>query len=330
MNPPLEAAQLPTDFKDRKTGLVIFGILTTLMGGVCALFVPLMFFGQAMSAKTGTPQNTQVIIPAIVMYGALALVLVWLGIGSMMAQRWARALLLIFSWSWLIIGVISICVMAFVLPQIMESITSTAKPGQPELPAAAKSMMVVIPMIILGVIYVILPGVWVLFYRSENVRATCEAYDPVVRWTDRCPLPVIAVSLWLAFSAPMMVVMAVVYKGVLPVFGTFVVGPAGSALCVVLAFLWAYSAWAFYKLKSIGWWMVVVSIVIFTISAFVTYSRRDLVELYALMGYPQEQIAEIQKFNFLKGATMAWASLCGAVPLLGYLIYLRRFFPGRQ
>jgi hypothetical protein len=186
--------------------------------------------------------------------------------------------------------------------------------------------MILIPALVLSVIYVIMPGIWVFFYRSRHVKATCEAYDPVVRWTDRCPLPVIAVSLWLAFSAPMMLVMAVAYKGVLPVFGTFVVGPLGSALCILLAVLWGYAAWAIYRLEWRGWWIVVVSIVLFSISAFVTYSRRDLTELYSLMGYPEEQIAQIQKFNFLKGPAMAWISIGGVVPLLGYLLYVRKFF----
>lgn len=330
MHPPTETAYPSHDFKDRKTGLVIFGILTMLMGGLCALLVPLMFFGQAMSAKAGTPQNTQAIIPAILMYGVMAVVLVWLGIGSMMARRWARALLLIFSWSWLVVGVLAIGVMAFVLPHLMETINSSTRPGQPELPAAAKSLMLLIPMLVVGVIYLLLPGAWVLFYQSKHVKATCEAADPIVRWTDRCPLPVIAISLWLASGVPMMLVMAVAYHGIIPVFGNFVVGPLGSALYVLFAGLWAYCAWALYKLDRRGWWIVVVSVCIFSISAFMTYSRHELSELYALMGYSKEQIDQIQGFNFLKGSTMAWASLCGTVPLLGYLFYLRRFFPAAR
>jgi hypothetical protein len=331
MNSTSDAVIPSNACKDRKTGLVIFGILTSLMGLLCALFVPLMLFGQAMAAKAGTPQNSQTIIPAILIYGLLAVVLVWLGVGSMMARRWARALLLIFSWSWLTIGVISTGVMVLVLPQVMEVISATNPPGQPEVPAAAKTLMLVVPMLMIGVIYVLLPAAWVLFYRSSHVKATCEVYDPVVRWTDRCPLPLLAVSLWLAFSVPTMLMMAVAFKGVLPMFGSFVFGPPGSALCILIALLLGYSAWAFYKLDLRGWWIIVVSIVLFSISAFITYSRHDLMELYSLMGYPEEQIAQLRKFNFLKGSTMAWASLCGMLPILGYLIYVRRYFvPSNQ
>jgi len=326
MQPPVDTATSASGFTDRKTGLVIFGILTTLLGGLCTLFIPLMFVGQAVAARTGVPQNNQAVLPAILMYGALAVILVWLGVGSMLARRWARALLLIFSWSWLIIGLVSIGVMTFLLPQILETIKTSSSPSQQELPAVARALMILIPALVLSVIYVIMPGIWVFFYRSRHVKATCEAYDPAVRWTDRCPLPVIAISLWLAFSAPMMLVMAVAYKGILPVFGTFVVGPLGSALCILLTALWGYAAWAVYRLEWRGWWIVVVSIVLFSISAFVTYSQRDLNELYSLMGYPEEQIAQIQKFNFLKGPAMAWTSIGGVVPLLGYLLYVRKFF----
>jgi hypothetical protein len=43
------------------------------------------------------------------------------------------------------------------------------------------------------------------------------------------------------------------------------------------------------------------------------------------MGYPEEQIAQIRKFSFFKGQSMAWASLGGTVPILGYLLYLRKY-----
>jgi len=324
MPPPMETVDPLSGFQDRKTGLVVFGILTALMGGLCALVVPLIFFSQSMAAQSGVPQNSQVLWSVVPVYGGLAVVLIWLGIGSMMARRWARALLLILSWSGLVIGVISLGFMAFAMPQIMGA---THVAGQPELPASATSTIMVIIMIVLGVIYVVLPGAWLLFYRSRHVKATCEAYDPVVRWTDRCPLPVIAVCLWLGFSSASMPLMAVFYKGAFPLFGNFVVGPLGSGIYILIALLWGYSAWAFYKLEQRGWWIVVVSLCLFTVSAFLTYSRHDPLELYTLMGYPEQQIAQMQKFNFVKGHAMAWISLGAMVPFLGYLIYLRRFFP---
>src|ERR1035438_2743222 len=106
-NPAIEAVPLP-DYKDRSTGLIIFGILTLLLGCLVGLFVPLMLFGQMMAAKApnAPPVNHAAMLPGIAIYGLLAVTLVWLGIGSIKKRRWVRALLLIFSWSWLIMGIV--------------------------------------------------------------------------------------------------------------------------------------------------------------------------------------------------------------------------------
>jgi hypothetical protein len=60
-----------------------------------------------------------------------------------------------------------------------------------------------------GVVFVLLPAIWTYFYRSPHVKATCEARDPVARWTDACPLPVLGFCLWLLFSVPMLLVMPI-------------------------------------------------------------------------------------------------------------------------
>lgn len=316
----------PVEFKDRKTGLIVFGILTAAMGAVCALMVPMMFLGHAMSARaTGVSQDFQTLIPGLVMFTFLAITFIWLGIGSMKARRWARALLLVLSWSWLIVGIISIAVLAAMFPQISSAIESARPPGQPEMPPLARALILAIPAVFMVVNYIVIPAALVMFYGSRHVKATCEARDPVARWTDRCPLPILACILWLVFGAVMMLIAPLAYRGVFPFFGTFVSGPVGSAIYLVLAGAWAYAAWALYHLDRRGWWIIVVALLFFGVSAFLTYSRHDLSELYRLMGTPEKQIAEIQKFNFLKGKGMAWMTLVCTLPFLGYLLYVRKF-----
>jgi len=329
---PIQTAAAPTGFKDRKTGLVVFGILTALMGGLCALMalgMAFMVFHPPDLANGAPPPSPQAMALVVVEYVFFAVALVWLGIGSMMARRWARALLLISSWSWLLVGVLAMGMMAFALPHLMEATRSAAPAGQPALPASANAIILVITMTVFSVMFVLLPAVWVLFYQSKNVKATCEALDPVSRWTDRCPLPVLAVSLWLTFSAVMMLVMSLAYRGVIPFFGMFVVGPLGSALYVLIGIVWAYSAWVLYKLDRRGWWLIVVSFTVFAISGFITYCYHDLNELYSLLGYSEAQLEQLQKFNFLKGQSMAWFTLVFTAPFLGYLFYIRKFLPPR-
>ena len=198
--------------------------------------------------------------------------------------------------------------------------------GQPELPEAAKVMMMVIPLVFMGVIFLVLPAVWVFFYRSPHVKATCEARDPVPRWTDGCPLPVLAVSLWLAMGVPMMLMMPLAYNSVLPFFGEFLTGMPGALGFLVLAGVWAWCARALYRLDVRGWWVMAVSFCAFTVSHVLTYSRHDVMELYALMGYPEQQMEQIKKFNFITSGWMVWGSLLTMLPIFGYLIYVKKFF----
>jgi hypothetical protein len=329
MDPSLEMADSPHGYEDRKTSLVVFGVLTLIIGLICGLFVPLMIVGQSMAPQGSAGSTSHTILPATMLYLGLAVVFIWLGIGSMMARRWARALLLVLSASWLAIGVFSMGFMIFLLPKIMASINAAQHPaGQPAMPPEMTSVFMVMMLLFMAVIYVVIPGAWVLFYRSRHVKATCEALDPVVRWTDRAPLPVIAMCLWLAVTSASMVLMVVAYKGVIPFFGLFVAGLPGAVLYILAAVIFAYSARQIYMLRWSGWWLVLTCVSLFAVSAFMTYSHHTIDELYELMGYSDQELAQIRQFNFLKGDTLRWASLCGMIPFVGYLLYLRRYFPG--
>jgi hypothetical protein len=44
------------------------------------------------------------------------------------------------------------------------------------------------------------------------------------------------------------------------------------------------------------------------------------------MGYSPERVALMQKMSLFKGQAMAWLSFGGVIPMIGYMVYLRRFF----
>jgi hypothetical protein len=315
----VESAPSPVGYKNRSTGLIVFGILTILLGCVCALFVPLMIFSQVMAARaTGAPPNFSTILPCTSLYGVLAVALVWLGIGSIKARRWARALLLIYSWSWLITGIAMTVGMAFVLSRIFLSDSTGTR--------TAIRMVPFVMMAIIAIFLVVLPGIWTFFYGSRHVKATCEDRDPVPRWTDACPLPVLACSLWLIFGAPMMLITPLTGHAVMPFFGVFLTGIPGAMLYLAGAAVLIYGAWALYKLNRLGWWLIFIALCAFFISNILTYARHDVTELYRLMGYPAAQIEQIQKVGLSTGNNMMWASLFSTLPLMGYLIFIERFF----
>ncbi|MGB7767713.1 MAG: hypothetical protein WBN22_02535 [Verrucomicrobiia bacterium] len=326
---PGEATAL-SSYKDRSTGLTFFGVLTILLGCLAGLFILLMLVGQAAAARSpnAPPTTLSAILPAVLIYGVLAVALVWLGIGSIMARRWARALLLIFSWGWLIMGLCAVMGMAFIMPKILAGAAGGPDKNHAVSAAAIAGVMAVM-FVIFGVIFVILPAIWIFFYHSRHVKATCEARDPVTRWTDACPLPVLALCLWLLLAVPMLLLMPIVGHGVVPFFGTFLTGLPGSLLCLAIAALWAYAAWLLYKLDVRGWWLILIAMVVFMVSAVITYARHDIIEMYQLMGYPQAQIDQIQKTGLLTGNRMAWLTTFSMVPILGYILFVKKYLRGK-
>lgn len=306
----------PLAYSDRRTGLIIFGVLEILIGCLCALIVPLMIIGMAIGAKTtGAPPDNGAIFSGVVVYGLAAVAFVWLGVGSIMCRRWARALLLILSWSWLLAGIMVAGFSVVTLTHIMETLQSG--------PVLAG---VVIGFVILGVFFLIIPSVLVCFYQSRNVKATCEARDPVRRWTDACPLPVLAAVLWFGVGAVAVLPMPLAYKSVMPFFGILLTGLPAALLFVAWGAGSAWLAWAFYRLQPVAWWVAVIVFALASVSSVITFARVDLMEMYRLMGYSQQQLDQIQKFNFFSGKTMAIWTACCMAPWLGYLFWIKKFF----
>ena len=182
-----------TDFKDRTVGLILFGALYILIGAFCILMTALMlisliFTGLFDSFTSSSTQQS--LIPALLFYFFAAIWFIWLGIGSIKARRWARALILVASWLWLVTGVISTIYMAISMPQVYEKMVQSQ-----QLSRASASIAQHVTSAVMVILYVIIPVLFVLFYGSKNVKATCEHKDTRIRWTDKCPLPVLALSL---------------------------------------------------------------------------------------------------------------------------------------
>lgn len=327
---PVETTSIP--YRDRSTGLVVFGSLTILLGCLTGLLILLMLAGRLIAAGNTNvpPAPLSAILSAIFIYGILAVALVWLGIGSIKARRWARALLLIFSWGWLIMGLIAMTCMAFIMPKILAGAASAGTNANHAAPAAAIAGTMAVVLVIFAIVFVIVPAVWIFFYGSRHVKATCETRDPVTRWTDACPLPVLALCLWLLFAVPTFLLLPVMGHGVVPFFGMFLTGVPGTLLCLALAALWAYAAWLLYKLDVRGWWLILIAFVVFMVSAVLTYARHDIIEMYQLMGYPQAQIDQIQKIGLLTGNRMAWMMSFSMLPFLGYILFVKKYLRGKS
>ena len=307
--------ELPAGYRDRGTGLVVFGSVEIVLGCMSALFIPLLILGRSISAATGTPpQPWGQILNAIAMYAFAAAVLVWLGIGSIRRRRSARALSLILGWSGLILGIPVLAMVALMLPSMAR-----------ELPDGALAIAFIV-LSFMAFPFVVVPAALVLFYRSRHVRATCEASDPRPGWTDACPLPVLAAVLWMAFGTSMFVLTALAGQAVLPVFGTAVVGLPAAIATFPVAAVWLYLARQLFRLQPSGWWGTVAFLLLGGVSGMITFVQTDLMELYRRLGYPDEQIERIRRIPLVTGSNLAMYLGVLIVAALGYLFWIRRHF----
>ena len=315
-------------YRDRHAGLVCFGVLEILLGLMALLGLLSLAFAGAMSrvAAAPTPGLTgRTLLPSACMYLLAAVFFFWMGIGSMLARRWARALMLIVSWFWLVAGVIGALAVVWMYPALREHILrTTAGPGNAAGTPEMLAMVLGCTAAVLGVLYVLLPLAFVLFYRSPHVKATCEARDPHTRWTDRCPLPVLGLSLLLGGAAIMYLGVAAVYQ-VLTFLGFLLTGLPAVALGFALAVLLGVLARATYRLAPWAWWAAVafwglgaVSIVVMAVHPF------DWQELYRQMGFDSAQLEQLG--IFWKNSQILWLSCIGFLPWALYLVWVRRFF----
>jgi hypothetical protein len=179
------------------------------------------------------------------------------------------------------------------------------------------------------VFYVIIPAVLVLFYGGKNVKATCEFRDSQVRWTDKCPLPVLALSLLFGLWAVSMLFCGC-YGWTVPFFGFIATGIKGAAIALVGMLLFGYVARGLYKLSIKAWWCAVLLTVLCGLSTVITFSRVSLLDFYQKMNFPQQQLDIIKQYGMPDTSTMVLFFGLWVVGFLAYLLYTKKYFAPTQ
>ncbi|MBI4820296.1 MAG: hypothetical protein HY791_28785 [Deltaproteobacteria bacterium] len=295
-------------YRDRSWWLGAFGVLEVLLGLFLAALIPLLLLAQAAVDDEARPSGY--VLQGVLIYGLLGATFIWLGIGSFRCRRWARSLLLALAWNWLAAGATGLLIGGFLLPKLLESVPEGAK-------GIVTGVIGIFAAIFLGV-----PVVLIAFYRSDDVRATCEARDPGPSWVATVPVPVLMGSIWCGVAALGAVSMGFMSNSVLPFFGLLLSGAPGLAANLLLACAWGYSAVGLLRLRPAAWWLATSLLAGMTVSVAVTFSRVDLAEMYGLMGYGEQVIAQTQAL----GSSVLWWSALALVPVVGYFLWLRRYF----
>ena len=265
---------MPEPHADRSVGLRAFGALQIFLG----LFCFLLLLRAAATARVNIAQT-------LFLYSVVTFYFIATGIGSLRGRRWARALIAAISGAWTVIGVF-----AFVLMFILV---------RSPLPAWA--------IVLLAVGYIALPLVLTLFYSSRDTALTADELDPRFRWTDRVPVPVLAVCAVLAFSSIETLINS--GKETFTFFGQPLAGAPAALAMIALGILFAHVAIQAYRLRESAWWVLVLLHVISGATTLMALPRSDVVLHRPAL----------------------WAAIAaGWLAYLGFLVWLRRYFVGGQ
>jgi hypothetical protein len=313
--------EIPTmPYRNRRGGLIFFGLLELALGGLALLMALLVAITTAFATAPNAPRMpaSQMLVSSST-YILGGVILACLGVGSMMQRRWARDLSLIVGWMWLLVGGCATIGIMIIIPQFM--------PVTPQMPASARIFAMTCMAVFGGIFGIAVPLALVLFYRSPHVRATCIAADPVPRWTERIPLPLLALSLWLAFAAVTMGMTSV--YGVLPLPGTILTGLPAVSVYLAIAILLAYVAWGLYQRRVVAWWIGLAYGIATAIYCVAVFPGIDTAAMMRAMRMPQTpgmpDLGSIYRSPWFYGSlAVIW------VAYVGYFLFVRRYLDDRR
>lgn len=317
-------------YRDRGTGLILFGMVQIVLGLLAALMVPFAALGAVLSHTVpGAPSmRPGQYLSGIAIYALVASLLLTLGIGSIQMKRWARALSLVVSWYWMITGALITALLTAVLPVTMRTVLQVqAKAAGQSAALSATALAIILTVIIVfaAVFLIAIPAALVLFYSRKDVAETCRHRDPVERWTDRVPLPVLGASV-VFVAQSLYLLSAGLTTPLFPFFGRYLAGAPATVWFLVFVALDGYLAFAFLGGKRLAWWIAVVATPLRLLSMALTYARADLMQGYAKLGWSNAQMQVLNASPFFRSHVILWWSLISAVLFFGYLLWLRRYF----
>jgi hypothetical protein len=160
---------------------------------------------------------------------------------------------------------------------------------------------------------VVVPVVFVVFLGRRDVEMTCRRRDPVERWTDRMPLPLLAFALLAAWSGANDILSSFLPHP-LGLFGHFLTGWPAILLFLVFAAAEIFAAFAFLRTEIAGWWVALLAFGVRTAGLMLTIGRADLPNAYKRLN------PELDAKQFL------WRGVGTLVPYVVLLLCLKRYF----
>ena len=118
--------------------------------------------------------------------------------------------------------------------------------------------------------------------------------------------------------------------GMFPFFGVLLTGLPGTLALLLMAGVWFWLGVRWYRQDIMAWWTLLALMILLSVSNGITFARVNIIEVYQKLGYSQAQLDLMQKQDWMGNSFMVWGCLLWLVPMVGYVIWTRRYFPTRS
>ena len=304
--------------RDRTVGLLLFGMFEVALG-ILSFSLAMLLLVTVSSTGLGGMKPSHFWMSMGILF-CLTVWFILMGLGSMKARRWARALVLVGAWVTILLGTFALALMLYVIPEIYNVLVDLG--GVDQHVAMGWLYFAVFSLLLLEVVF---PLVAIGFYSLAGVQATCERKNPEDSWTDRYPLPLLAMG-FISVLGSLSIIVGSSANYVVFLFGRIFSGPTGMLVVALLSGACAYVGWGAFKRNKHAWWGAYGIVLITSISTMLTFAELDMKNLYTHMNYNAEQIERLMRIDLINPAGLTFASCIWGVMACIYLVWIRDCF----
>ena len=304
--------------KDYSLGLSVFGVLEILLGIFCFSLAMLLLIVVSTNGLHGMKPIHYGLSMGLLFY--LTGWFIVMGLGSIKAQRWARALLMVGAWVSVFFGTLTLTLVLYILPEAYNLVLDSGWVS----PSAALGILN-FSITVMVLLLVVLPLASVVFYGLEGVKVTCERRNSSPCWTDRCPLPLLAMS-FISILGSLSIIAGATTHYVVFLFGRLASGFLGALVIMLISLASGYIGWGAYTRRMHAWWGAYALVLLTSSSMMLTFAELDMAELYMHMGYASEQIETLQGFQPINPALLTFLSGVWGIMACAFLVWVRDCF----
>jgi hypothetical protein len=304
--------------KDRSVGLTICGTMEIVLGILCfSLAMLLLIIVSSVGLGGMKPSHFWMAMGSMFYLTGWFIVM---GLGSIKAHRWARALVLVGAWVAVFFGTLVLALVLYVFPEAYNLLTDSGF-----LPPMLALTVLYFAIFVLLILQVVFPFIAVAFYSMAGVQATCERRHPEPSWTDRCPLPLLAMG-FISAMGSLTVFFGASTNFVVFFFGKIVVGGGGLLILLAISACFAYVGWGAYKRKMHAWWGAYALVLLTSSSMMLTFSEMDMDTLYTHMGYTADQVSQLSSLGPFNPTMLTFISCIWGIMACVFLVWVRDCF----